>query len=78
MFISGLTEVSCVAVTGQSIGDVQAVCAANVGFGMGKSGCAVVQDQADIIILDDNFVSIFNAVRWGRNVFDNCRKFIQF
>ena len=78
MFISGLAEVSCVAVTGQSIGDVQAVCAANVGFGMGKSGCAVVQDQADIIILDDNFVSIFNAVRWGRNVFDNCRKFIQF
>lgn len=45
---------------------------------MGKSGCDVAKENADIILLDDDFKSIFNAVRWGRNVFDNCRKFIQF
>lgn len=50
---------------------------ANVGFCMG-SGSQVTKDHADIIFLDDNFASIFNAVKWGRNIFDNCRKFIQF
>lgn len=78
LFISGLSETSCAAVTGQAISDIQAMNSANVGFGMGINGCSVIQDEADILILDDNFVSIFNAVRWGRNVFDNCRKFIQY
>ena len=45
---------------------------------MGQSGCEVAKDAADIIILDDNFASVFRATQWGRNVLDNIRKFIQF
>lgn len=45
---------------------------------MGQAGCDVAKAEASIVMLTDDFNSIFNAVRWGRNVFDNCRKFIQF
>lgn len=45
---------------------------------MGKSGCEAAKDAADIIILDDNFNSVFRATQWGRNILDNIRKFIQF
>ena len=45
---------------------------------MGISGCEVAKDAADIIILDDNFTSVFRATQWGRNILDNIRKFIQF
>ena len=45
---------------------------------MGISGCEVAKDAADIIILDDNFNSVFRATQWGRNILDNIRKFIQF
>lgn len=78
MFISGLSFVSVAGITGESNSDALAIGAASVGFAMGQSGCEVAKAAADIVMLDDNFVSIFNAVRWGRNVFDNVRKFIQF
>jgi len=79
MFISALKAAEvCCAVTGESINDADALSAASVGFSMGVSGCAVAKDHADIVLLDDNFASIFNACRWGRNIFDNIRKFIQF
>lgn len=78
LFISGLKDVSTCAIAGSTISDAKAIGAANVGFGLGLCGCDVAKDQADIILLDDDFKSIFNAVRWGRNVFDNCRKFVQF
>jgi Ca2+ transporting ATPase len=45
---------------------------------MGKVGSDVAKQEADIVLLDDDFNSIFNAVRWGRNVFDNVKKFLQF
>ena len=45
---------------------------------MGISGCEVAKDASDIIILDDNFNSVFRATQWGRNILDNIRKFIQF
>ena len=45
---------------------------------MGISGCEAAKDAADIIILDDNFCSVFRAAQWGRNILDNIRKFIQF
>lgn len=45
---------------------------------MGISGCEVAKDSSDIIILDDNFNSVFRATQWGRNILDNIRKFIQF
>jgi len=75
-FISGLSITSCAAITGESNSDALAIGAASVGFAMGEKGCEVSKAAADIVMLDDNFESIFNAVRWGRNVFDNIRKFI--
>jgi Ca2+-transporting ATPase len=45
---------------------------------MGISGCEAAKDAADIVILDDNFCSVFRAAQYGRSIFDNIRKFIQF
>lgn len=67
-----------VAVTADGINDVAALKKATVGFCMGIAGCEVAKDAADIVILDDNFNSVFRAAQYGRNVYDNIRKFIQF
>ena len=66
------------AVTADGINDARALKQANVGFCMGVSGCELAKDAADIIILDDNFTSVYRATSWGRNILDNIRKFIQF
>ena len=77
--IAGLKDIgSQVAVTADGINDARALKNAHVGFCMGVSGCEVAKDASDIIILDDNFNSVFRATQWGRNVLDNIRKFIQF
>jgi magnesium-transporting ATPase (P-type) len=77
--IAGLKDIgSQVAVTADGINDAKALRNAHVGFCMGISGCEVAKDASDIIILDDNFNSVFRATQWGRNVLDNIRKFIQF
>jgi hypothetical protein len=49
-----------------------------VGFAMGITGTQVAKDAADIILLDDNFSSIVNACKWGRNVYESIAKFLQF
>lgn len=63
--------------TGDSINDAEALKKADVGFCMG-SGCDVAKDNSDLVILDDDFKSIHTAIKWGRSIFDNVRKFIQF
>ena len=66
-----------VAMTGDSITDAEALRKADVGLCMG-SGCEVAKDNSDLIILDNDFYSIYRSIKWGRAIFDNIRKFIQF
>lgn len=63
--------------TGTSISDAFVLKQADVGICMG-TGCQVAKDYADLVILDNDFVSIHRSIKWGRTLFDNCRRFIQF